>query len=292
MLPGNEKPPARVEIWRIKVTATYFFPPFFIEMKQTIYLSTKIASEAVSSKEMAEALAFALCIKLTFVSSRVQSATVRRCKALFHVGQDRISRMIKNGIKYGYLVRDGQDLIAVSLKTPESYHVRLDFQLNTYKFQTEEKGCKYHLNSVIDLIRKSVLLNHISKQSDCRDTLKNAHEPCGLKTYKKSRNKIKRMLHAGRLFDGVSNARIRNLCSVGRAKARRLINSLVSSGNVIKEEVSVETGMDIRSFNRERANAFFKESGDFGYLYRKGNSILCRVSNRYIYDCDLISFIK
>lgn len=77
-------------------------------------------------------LLFLCSSKLTFVSSRIQSATVSKCKDLFGIGSTRMCRIINSGIEYGLLKRDNKDLVATSLKREKSYHIRLDFECKTY----------------------------------------------------------------------------------------------------------------------------------------------------------------
>ena len=151
-------------------------------MKQTLYLNIGLAEQAINDKRFIEALAFSVLVKLTFVSSRIQSATVSKCKDLFGIGSTRMCRIINSGIEYGLLKRDNKDLVATSLKREKSYHIRLDFECKTYsrtkalmsdrpKSERSPIVCQYSLKDIIDIIRKSVLLNHISKQSDCEDTI-------------------------------------------------------------------------------------------------------------------------
>ena len=80
-----------------------------------IWLSINIAEDAVADENKLEALAFSMLIKTKFVSSVFKDATVRRCNKVFGMGSTRSNRLINNGLKYGYLMRSGNDIIATKI---------------------------------------------------------------------------------------------------------------------------------------------------------------------------------
>lgn len=280
--------------------AVLFF--YFNYMKQTLYLNIGLAEQAVNDKQLIEVLAFSVLVKLTFVSSRIQSATVSKCKDLFGIGSTRMCRIINNGISHGLLKRDGRDLVATSLKREQSYHIRLDFECKTYsrtralindkpKSEREPIVCQYSLKDIIDIIRKSVLLNHISKQSDCEDTINIAKgNTKSVNQLRKARKKCKRMLHTDNAFTGLSRKRIMDITKVCKNKAKHLIDDLCKNGLVKRVEQSVRVFLNYSDFSPKLANSFFRETGLNGYLYRSGSEIRLRVSNKYVYSCDLITF--
>lgn len=284
------------------IATTYCGIHYFMYMKQTLYLDIRLAEQAVNDKQLIESLAFSVLVKLTFVSSRVQSATINKCKDLFQIGSTRMCRIINNGIEYGLLKRDGKDLVATSLKREKSYHIRLDFECKTYsrtkalmngkpKSEQEPVVCQYSLKDIIDIIRKSVLLNHISKQSDCEDTINIAKgNTKSVKQLRRARKKCKRMLRTNNAFTGLSRKRIMDITKVCKAKAKQFIDSLCSSGLVSRIEQSVRVCVNYSDFSRDVANSFYKETGLTGYLYKSGSEIRLRVSNKYVYSCDLITF--
>ena len=285
---------------RIRVAVTCF-SPLFLCMKQTLYLDLRLAQQAVNDKMLIESLAFSMLVKLTFVSSRVQSATVQRCKDLFHIGSTRMCRIIRNGIAYGLLKRDGADLIALSLREEKSYHIRLNFECKTYSRtkalmdnNPESKGvvvCQYSLKAIIDLIRKSVLLNHISKQTDCEDTINrvNGHVK-SINALRRAKKKCKCMLRSGKVYTGLSRKRIMDVTNVCKKKAKQLIDSLCDKGLVHRVEQSVRAFSNYKEFSSKAVNAFYRETGLAGYLYKSGSEIRLRISNKYVYSCDLITF--
>lgn len=256
-------------------------------MIQTLYLSLPKAERALSSKEELEALSFAVLIKLTFVTSEVQSATVRRCKELFGIGSTRASRVINNSIKYGYVIKQGDILKALPVKEEKAFNIRLRFQCKTFSRSKE----RYTLNHIMDIIRDSVLLNHIKKQNACEDTFNLSDNPKTDKCLKAARKKLKRMSHTSKAFIGLSMTKISKILRVSRWKARKLIYRLLASSLIDKKERSIKlpfSASDLSSNLRE----WFKESGFFGYIYRGTDGLYCRVSNSYSYCGDSIQWKK
>lgn len=259
-------------------------------MKQRLYLSIKVANEAIQSKERIEALAFSMLIKLTFVSSNVQSASVARCKAIFGMGSTKMSRIIKNAIKFGYIKRNGRDLIAMPFKGSKNYCVKLDFSCLTASF-TGVNVCQYSIKDLIRIIKQSVLLNHIRKTNDCADTFKNSSNPKNKSVLAKAKRKIKRMQCNKFYGECLSIQRVMSITNTKRTNARNLISDLASKGLVDKSEYSVKTNISPLDFVKS-VNEWFKETGQSGYLYRGNDGIYCRLANIYKYNSDVITYVK
>lgn len=269
-------------------------------MKQRLYLSIPFATESVNSKEMIESLAFAMMVKLTFVDSRIRKATVTRCKDIFGIGSTRMCRIIKNGIRYGYLRREGSSIIANSLKSEKSYHFHEDFEaLTASRTKTdgkEEVQCKYKLKDIIALIREAVLLNHISKQSECEDTINSLENPKTLKQLRKAKKWQGCMrLCKDKACERLSNKRIMDITRTSLYYSRKLIRSIVCKKWALKSDVIVPTDIDPKNFIYS-ANKWFKENNISGYLFKfydarvNGYIIACNASRMYRYNCQLISF--
>ena len=256
-------------------------------MKQTILLSLPKAERALNSKEELEALSFAVLIKLTFTTSEVQSATVRRCKEIFGIGSTRMSRVINNSIKYGYVVRIGNNLKALPVKEENAFNIKLRFECKTFS-RSEER---YSLNEIMDIIRDSVFLNHIKKQNACENTFRLTDNPKTCKGFKAAQKRIKRMSHTSKAFVGLSMTKIANLLSVSKWKARKLLSKLLSCGFIEKIERSIKVPFNPSELSN-RLREWFQESGYFGYLYRGKDGVYCRVSNSYSYNCDVIQWKK
>ena len=102
------------------------------------YLNLDLAREAVTSKERTEALAFSLLVKLTFVDSKIHHATYSNMKTLFNMGSSRLQRVVKNAIRYGYLVREGKSLRALSIRGDVgAYKRQLHFENHSEQSQKQ-----------------------------------------------------------------------------------------------------------------------------------------------------------
>ena len=256
-----------------------------------IYLSIDLAKRAIQDKYYLEALAFNILIKKEFVSSSLHCATVRGCRERFGFGMNKMSRILRNGQAYGLLrvdtIPSGKILVATKIKG-KGYNVRLDFE-----------DREYRLSEVIDMIRNSVLLNHIKIQNLVSDTIKDAENPSSMKMQREAKKKLKRMAvnKNRRLPNGLSNKRIVEITNTNLYRAKILIRKLVASGKVIKEEVIKPTGIK-QDFYYTDFEKWRKKTGGFGYLFwRKerdeygrviGSQLYVRTSNKYIYNCDAI----
>lgn len=205
-----------------------------------------------------------------------------------------------NGIKYGHLKREGSTIIANSLKSEKSYHFHSDFEsLTASRTERGEKGevqCKYKLKDIIALIREAVLLNHISKQSECSDTINNLQDPKTQKQLKKAQKWQGRMrLNKDKSCERLSNKRIMEITHTSLYYSRKTIRSIVGKEWALKREVIIPTSIRPEDFMRS-ANLYFKKNNISGYLFRfydsriNGYIIACNVSRIYRYNCNLISF--
>ncbi|MGJ7024999.1 hypothetical protein [Petrimonas sulfuriphila] len=237
-----------------------------------IYLNTEIAKDAIRSKDRLEALSFAILVKDKFTSSMVNNATIRSCKELFKIGSTRTSRIIKNGLEYGYLRREKGALIANKIKA-KGYNVKIELDGN-------------NLNSVMDIVRKSVLLNHIKVQNRITDTFQSASNPKFLKEYKSARKRVVRGMTG--LTDyghyGTSTARVMEVTNTKRTKARAIVGSLVLSGKLIVKHRAQKTMINPDDFYNGFAE-HQKSLGCPGYLFLYKGEIWQKVSNKYIYNC-------
>lgn len=256
-------------------------------MDKKIYLSIREANSALDDKYRLEALAFCLLVKMSFVSSSIKYPSIRNCKDKFHIGTSRISRILKNGIKFGYLKKENNVIIAGKIKSHKEYNISIEC-----KSYSENNCIPYNLKNIIDLIRKSVLLNHISKQSDCTDTLIQRQSPSNRKEYKRAKKRVLKLAcDTATTYRGLSNKRISEITHTKLYRAKRLIKSLVSSECVTVNRRAVKTTISPNNFNREEVNNWYKQSGKRGYLFGWRGSIYCRITNEYRYSCNLINYI-
>lgn len=245
-----------------------------------------------------------VCVdKLTFVNSVINDATVKRCKKIFGIGSARMCRIMKNGIKHGYLRRDGSSITACPIKSEKQYHFHQDFEALTAKRTEHEREegdeveCKYKLKEMIDLIREAVLLNHISKQSKCADTIKSLQAPKTSKELKKAKRWKKRMrLLEDNACGRLSNRRIMDITHTSLYCSRKTMRSIVGKRWALKRDVVIRTDITPETFTPISANRWFKENNVRGYFFKmycypeERYIIACNTSRMYRYNCNLISF--
>ena len=198
-----------------------------------------------------------------------------------------MSRILSNGLKYGYLRREGNLIIANSIHS-KKFNVSIE---RKYTYSTT-KTISHDLRSLIDLIRKSVLLNHISKQTACSDTFLKRDCPEDVSEYRKARHKIKKTsCRTNSACVGLSNRRISEITHTKLYRAKRLIHSLVSDNLVTVNRRAVKTDINPNGFNRETANRWNKESGHSGYFFGWKGAIYQRITNEYRLSSSLIHYL-
>lgn len=254
---------------------------------EKIYLSVQESEYVLNDKERLEAFAFAVLIKLNFNSSAVRSSKIRYCKELFHIGTTRMTRIIRNGISFGYLRREGNIIIANSIKS-KKFNVKLERKFTYCK----TNRIFQNLSSIMDAIRKSVLLNHISKQTSCSDTFSKRDCPSGASEYRMARYRIKKTsCRTKAACTGLSNTRISEITHTKLYRAKKLIRSLVSCNLVTSTKRAVKTSISPKNFNRDSVNRWNKQSGLRGYYFGWKGSVYCRITNEYRLSSNLVTYI-
>lgn len=201
-----------------------------------------MASEAVHNKAQLEALAFAISIKIKFVSSVFKDATVRRCNKVFEMGSTKSSRLIKNGLKYGYLERQGKDIIAKKVRVAGRFHNKLIFNPDV----------NYSISMIIDKIRETVLLNQLRKQTYVVDKIKKARSPENLKEHKaRYKGSFMRNLSVN---EGFSIKRIMEVTNTKKYRARKIVRSLVNQNQVKMTIRFANTSINSKGFDYRLAN--------------------------------------
>ena len=257
-------------------------------MRRSIYISIDEAAQAVRSKEMLEGLAFAVMMKMAFISSRVNNPTNRNLIRIFHMGSAKTARVLKNAIANGYVRRDGKSIVALPVKSAGEYTCRFTFDFPT------DGCCPMRIADVISGIRAAIVLNHVKKQNDCGNTYKALTTGFDEDGRRISYSRLKRMyrrttsmLPSQSFRRGLSNARVMQLTNTKRYSERKLMGLLLAKGVIQKDEQFEETGINPDNFCR-LAPLYLKEIGFGGYFLRKGGQIVCQRTNIYKYSCDLI----
>lgn len=220
-------------------------------------------TEASKSKERFEALAFAVCVKLNFQNSIVYKTDIRSLKAFFRIGQTRLTRILKNGKKYGYIELKKNIMVASKLRSMGAYNFRLVFDFNTFKFAQNGQSA-FLLKDIADFLRKQVILNYVNQQNfkeNMSNTLASRDaEFCDMNKYKKAvkqRNNKYMNLRISNDYtkhNSISSARFAKVANCSKSKAKRLVKEMCYSGMMKRKSALIKTDIKRDNFNMNRVN--------------------------------------
>lgn len=264
-----------------------------MKRKRVIYIDPALAKEACGSKESLEALAVTLSIKTMFVNSVMREATATRAMRALRIGHARYHRAVGHALRRGWLRRDGGSLVAGGIKTPGAYNVRLVLDRCHYdgkRGKGDEVRARYTLTELCDYIRQAVLLFHISKQNTVHDTLTMATRPAQGQgaAMRAARKRLRRWGMRERKLrqdaERLSYARMSELVSTSRSKAKRLMRPLVRGGVVRCQANFMPTPYNIRSYRPDKGAALRSLHAGMGLdgcvVYHDG--LVCvRLANSY-----------
>lgn len=261
-------------------------------MKRRIYLSVPLIAEATKDKSRLDALAFAVMIKETFVSSSIQSPTYSRLRSIFHMGNDKLRRLVTNGCKYGYLRFDNGFLVANKLSNEKEYKIKVDTAFYTASF-TKKNECVFKHKDIKELILKSAILNHINKVNDCYDTSQKAQNPNNVREYKKARARLKCMHSKKSSSKCVSIRRFVEVTNSTFYSVKKAIKSLKSNGTISSVCEFVQTDIKPSEFD-SKALAWLKATGNIGHFFAGKNGkkdvIYCKLAGVYSVNKQLITY--
>lgn len=186
---------------------------------------------------------FAYMVKCTFVSGRINNATIARICHVLGCGNRVARRGLKSALEHGYVRQEGNDIIANNLNN------RLDY---VYPLQIEmirNKKCPFKFTQLRRIIREVVIENHISKQEDFGNTLECSVNPQSHKQYVKAKRRIKRMCHKpiAENTDRLSNRRVMEIANLKRSTAKNIMRGLVKSKRLTKTMNIENTDFDVQS---------------------------------------------
>lgn len=256
-----------------------------------LYISIEESVSAFQSKEKAEAYIFAMLIKASSLSSRINNPAIRSIKSILHIGNTKCCRALNNALKYEYVRYEGQTLVANILKENKD-NVRPIFFERATRNQNGTLSCNVSFREMEKLIREQVIINHVKKQNLCEKTYKAVTEGekdgekltvAQVKVYRRRKN---RLSHTKEFHKGLSLAKVMGILQTSRYTARKMMRELVYSGKLIKNEVLDETSIDPKNFGRQ-ARRYMKEIGYGGYFLFVNGKIMCQRSNVYICNDNL-----
>lgn len=254
-----------------------------------IYISGRVASEAIKSKDTLDALALAVSCKLLFVNSTIKDAKISRVMALFGVGHSRAKRAIEAGIKAGYFKRseNGGDLIATQLKEYGAFNVRIRRPGYTASRLTRRGNpikAQFSLTQICNFIREAKFINHISIQQDLFDTLSKTERPQHPDEFRRATKKLSKHDMQAKNVDWngrtLSYKRMAEHLSCSPSKAKHLVKKLAASGVIAIQHTFEETGMHINEFSMEIRKQYSKFINR-GFLVLKNGFVVTQIANTY-----------
>ena len=252
--------------------------------RQTLYIGIEKAQEAITSKARLEAFAFAIQIKMTFRDSIFRDATIRRCKSVFGLGSTKATRVRKNAVAFGYVKREGKNLIAQQVRTVGNYNYRYEEIPSHAKVLTADNSplkVRYKLSYVEDVVREAVLLNHINKQTECSDTFRRAEDSNSHPQARKAaQKKLSRMCYTKEAKQTLSLDRMSQVINAKKYRSRKLISGLVKRKDVILIPNLIETSINPSEYTRTMARQY-QEHGGKGFLTLAYGKVVIRVANTY-----------
>ncbi|MDE6329205.1 MAG: hypothetical protein K2L83_00670 [Muribaculaceae bacterium] len=242
-----------------------------------LWIDPNLIAYAVKDKNVLDALALCVLIKLRFVSSRVKAAGVRRLMTLFHVSYGRCVKAVEAGLREGWLVEEGSDIVARRLRV--------------------DKGCelplmlpgaeRLTLSQMCNILREALTYNHISKIDDLRDTIQLAHNPKPGEMQKCKRARRRLAKHGMPATESelkkslrMSYRRCAELLCVSLTKAKSIIKRLRLAGIISRTLQFEETAIPIGQFSR-RMQREYARHGNRGYLVVNNATVCIQLANAY-----------
>lgn len=283
----------------IKSRCGAFF--FCMKHKRIIYIDHKLAQGASGSKESLDALALVLSIKLTFVDSCVRDGSAVNIMRTFGIGHTRYKRAVEYAQKKGWLIRKDDTFIATKIKTIGAYNIRLVFSKHFYKGKrTKSDNIKaaYTLTQMCNFIRQAVILFHISKQAVVYDTITMATHPSKRTSQQAHKHAVKRTEQWGmckpklrRKANRLSYARMAELTSCSKSKAKSLVKSLINNKVIDRHENYERTKYHIDEYSKVMRDDYAR-LGKRGFLVRHDGRVMLRLANSYSLIKPVVNFVR
>lgn len=289
-----------------------------MDKRRKINISARIAEQARQDKNHLDALAFACLIRINFGNSHCKYRKFSELKAFFHMGQDKLKRVIKNAREYGYIVEDGKGgYFAPSLKESGQYCYSLYFNTirDAYKGVEREKrkerknGSNHKLKNVVFKLRELFYRNRVMQQNElshvkrlCRKRQEGTFTP--LKQYKRARSIAQRIVDDRGISlyemtskenrnnilyqnEGMSKKAIASFLGCGLTTAHKIVRTVCNKKQIERHFSFTPTG--IKATKNDFTHAYFDryaDQNDWGGFLRplKRNDkieLFVQGSNRY-----------
>ena len=194
-----------------------------------LWIGTNLIRFVAGHCDRIDALAFAIMIKKERNNSLIMNASQRNLKKIFHMGADTLKRVIDTGLKYGFLRKEGNNLIANKICENKKlgYLVR-----RTLFLEAKYKNNCGHLtlSSVRSIIEEAIIVNQVSMQQSCADTHVRATAGRTIGSIRYARKRESRMLNDKYCdnYTGLSNRRIQQLIGRKHGKAVKVVKNAIS----------------------------------------------------------------
>lgn len=229
---------------------------YFFFMIQTININATLASEVIQSNDAMDGFIFAYMVKTTFVSGRINNASIPRICKVLGIGNRVARRGLKSALERGYVRREGDDIIANRLYERKDYVYPLQIKI------IRGKKCPFRFTQLRRIIREVVIENHISKQEDFCNTIECSVNPTAHKPYVRAKRRIKRMCkkEIAENTDRLSNRRIMEIANLRRSTAKNIMRELVKSKTLSKTPNIEPTDIDIeKHIGTEHTAPYFRK---------------------------------
>jgi len=220
---------------------------------------------------------------------------------IFRIGHTRYKRAVDYALKQGWLIRKGDMLVAGRIKAVGGYNIKLVFTKHFYigkRQKSDDIKAAYTLTQMCNFIRQAVILFHISKQAVVYDTITMATHPPKRTPQQVHRGAEKRAESWGmckpklrRKANRLSYARMSELASCSKSKAKALVKALVNDNIIDKQENYERTKYNIRDYGKAMREDYAR-LGKRGFIVRHDDKVMLRLANSYSLNKSVVKFIK
>lgn len=237
---------------------------------------------AVQDKEYMLALTLNAYIKLCYRSSVLKDASTRKVMQFAGIGYGRAKAALDKGLERGLFSFVGNDLYASKLSTEEwGYYCSISATLNP-DATIGKKRCGMSFTELSNKLRSAYLLNHISKLTECADSI-NGYQNGLLKPSSKRAKAVRRMSDKV-AHEQLSVRRAAEVVGVSKTTVRKYLKGLVASGECSRDRVINLVSEELLSI--KEAHSFcdrMNKLGVQGWLFAKRGKVYVWLPNIYRY---------
>lgn len=240
----------------------------------------------MESRDTREALAFCVIAKLHFVNSLIQDANVRRLKAMFRIGSDRLARILRTCEELGLVERrpDGS-LFFNKLPNGEANGYKYVFKISYEKREKENSDnivLSLKLNQGVDMLRKAATENYIRTLESIRKNIEVTKAPTNATALKRAKKRCRGLLCNDCQFN-VSNRRLSSVAKCSVSKLRQLKREMIGEKQIERgfcnTRICALDKMNISAY-RKYVEDKFVFLGHDGNIYRHEANIYSYVGDR------------